>query len=57
MNIWERCRGEFYLRTKCLQMGNEEVFEHLQKCKEIEGRFLEIEYFFAISELGRLSIV
>jgi tetratricopeptide (TPR) repeat protein len=57
MSIRERCRVEFYLGTKCLQKGNEKGYiEHLQKCKEIEGEYLEIEYYLAVGELDRLSI-
>ncbi|MDF2647769.1 MAG: hypothetical protein K0Q73_3574 [Paenibacillus sp.] len=56
MSIRDRCKVEFYLGTKCLQKGNDQGYiDHLQKCKHIQGRYLEIEYYLAVGELDRLG--
>jgi tetratricopeptide (TPR) repeat protein len=50
------CKYEFYIASKYLQKENMEGYlEHLKKCIQAKGNYLEFEYYIAVGELHKIS--
>ncbi|TXK83442.1 hypothetical protein [Paenibacillus sp. N3.4] len=58
MAIRDSCKYEFWIAVKNLKDGDEQGYiEHLEQCKEFQGRYLEFEYYLALRELERLKVL
>lgn len=50
------CKYEFYIAAKYLEQGDRNGYiEHLKKCRDVKGKYLEFEYFLAVGELDKLG--
>jgi hypothetical protein len=51
------CQYEFYIAAKHLENGDNEGFiQHLRRCVEMKGNYLEFEYFLAVGELDKMNM-
>jgi len=51
------CKYEFYIASKRLEQGDRADFvEHLKRCRDAKGKYLEFEYFLAVGELDKMII-
>ena len=51
-----QCETEFYKAAKSLQEGDDSSFrEHIRQCVDLNGTYLEFEYFMARVELDKIN--